>query len=82
MNNANNDRKLNVMFWNCQGIKGKIMDFYNLITCSNIDIVCLNETFLKPKDNIQVLHSDHLLRLDKIGKRLGGLIKTLNLKNL
>ena len=53
----------------------------NVITCLNIDIVCPNETFLQPKDNIQVLYSLHLLRLDKIVNRLGGIIILIN-KNI
>lgn len=67
MCNSNvSNSSLNILFWNCQGIKGKILEFYDLVKNKNIDIACLNETCLKPKDNISSLMSHNIIRLDRV----------------
>ena len=40
---------MNIVFWNCQGLRPKRKELHNYILENQIDILALNETFLKPK---------------------------------
>ena len=40
---------MNIVFWNCQGLKPKRKELQNYLLENQIDILALNETFLKPK---------------------------------
>ena len=40
---------MNIVFWNCQGIRPKRKELQNYLLENQIDILALNETFLKPK---------------------------------
>ena len=40
---------LNIVFWNCQGLRPKRKELQNYLLENQIDILALNETFLKPK---------------------------------
>ena len=40
---------MNIVFWNCQGLRPKRKELQNYILENQIDILALNETFLKPK---------------------------------
>ena len=40
---------MNIAFWNCQGLRPKRKELQNYLPESQIDILQLNETFLKPK---------------------------------
>ena len=42
---------MNIVFWNCQGLKPKRKELQNYLLEDQIDILALNETFLKPKFN-------------------------------
>ena len=45
---------LNIMFWNCQGIRPKRKELQLYLTESSIDIIALNETFLNKKYTFKV----------------------------
>ena len=40
---------MNIVFWNCQGLRLKQKELHNYMLENQIDILELNETFLKPK---------------------------------
>ena len=40
---------MNIVFWNCQGLRPKRKELQNYLLENQIDIQALNETFLKPK---------------------------------
>ena len=40
---------MNIVFWNCQGLRSKRKELQNYLLENQIDILALNETFLKPK---------------------------------
>ena len=40
---------MNIVFWNCQGLRPKRKELQNYLPENQIDILALNETFLKPK---------------------------------
>ena len=40
---------MNIVFWNCQGLRPKRKELQNYLLENQIDILALNETFLKPK---------------------------------
>ena len=40
---------MNIVFWNCQGLRPKQKELQNYLLENQIDILALNETFLKPK---------------------------------
>ena len=45
---------LNIMFWNCQGIRPKRKELQLYLTENSIDIIALNETFLNKKYTFKV----------------------------
>ena len=45
---------LNIMFWNCQGIRPKRKELQLYLTENSIDIIALNETFLNKKSTFKV----------------------------
>lgn len=64
---------LNLMFWNCQGIRSKIDELAKFLRSTPCDIVCLCETFLKP--NHRIFFSGYtIVRRDRLNGRLGGLV--------
>ena len=40
---------MNIVFWNCQGLRPKRKELKNYLLENQIDILALSETFLKPK---------------------------------
>ena len=40
---------MNIVFWNCQGLRPKRKELQTYLLENQIDILALNETFLKPK---------------------------------
>ena len=45
---------MNIAFWNCQGLRPKRKELQNYLLENQIDILALNETFLKPKIKIHL----------------------------
>ena len=40
---------MNIVFWNCQGLRPKWKELQNYLLDNQIDILALNKTLLKPK---------------------------------
>ena len=40
---------MNIVFWNCPGLRPKLNELQNYLLENQIDILALNETFLEPK---------------------------------
>lgn len=62
-----------VMFWNARGVRNKLFELSNLITEDNLDIICVNETFLDQGTNIPSLPGYNVVRFDKTNHS-GGLL--------
>ena len=45
---------LNLMFWNCQGVRSKRKELELYLKENDFDIVALNETFLTKKINFKI----------------------------
>ena len=45
---------INIMFWNCQGVRSKRKELELYLKENNFDIVALNETFLSTKINFKI----------------------------
>ena len=62
---------LNILFWNCQGIRPKIKELELYLKESEINIVALNETFLIKKLNFQITGYDTKRNDRSTGQRGG-----------
>ena len=62
---------LNILFWNCQGIRPKRKELELYLKENEIDIVALNETFLNKKLNFQIIGYD-TVRNDRSTGQKGG----------
>ena len=60
---ANNNQQLKLLTWNANDIKNKIFELYDLIN-NNIQIACINETFLKSNINLHSHPNYHCYRFD------------------
>ena len=40
---------MNIVFWNCQGLRPKRKELQNYLVENQMDILALNKTFLQPK---------------------------------
>lgn len=50
---SNPPNTLNILHWNCNGIKNKTQELYALITKTRADIILLNETKLNPSNKLK-----------------------------
>ena len=58
---------------NCHSIRNKLCDIINLINSEELDILCLNETFLKPSDtHLNSITGYNIIRNDRSHKKGGG----------
>ena len=62
---------LNILFWNCQGIRPKRKELELYLKENEIDIVALNETFLNKKLNFRITGYD-IIRNDRSTGHKGG----------
>ena len=62
---------LNIMFWNCQGIRPKRKELEFYLTENSIDIIALNETFLNKKYTFKVPGYDTIRKDRSTGIRGG-----------
>ena len=62
---------LNIMFWNCQGVRSKRKELELYPKENTIDILALNETFLTKKINFKIQGYD-TIRNDRSNGRRGG----------
>ena len=62
---------MNIVFWNCQGFRPKRKELQNYLLENQIDILALNETFLKPKFNFHLPGYD-IYKNDRLVDTKGG----------
>ena len=62
---------MNIVFWNCQGLRPKRKELQNYLLENQIDILALNETFLKPKFKFHLPGYD-IYRNDRLAGTKGG----------
>lgn len=58
------NNKINVISWNCNGLKSKIHSLINFLKTHSIHIALIQETHLKPSDPISIKNY-HLIRRDR-----------------
>lgn len=66
-------QSLKVFQWNANGIRNKIIEFYDFILRNGADVVCLNETFLKPEIKLHSNPKFSIIRLDRLSNSKGGI---------
>ena len=72
------NHKLKLGFYNVRSITNKIYEVFNILNEQNIDILCLNETFLTSKINhINLLNNYTIIRNDR-PTHGGGIATILN----
>ena len=62
---------MNIVFWNCQGLRPKRKELQNYLLENQTDILALNETFLKPKFKFH-LPGYHIYKNDRLVGKKGG----------
>ena len=64
---------MNIVFWNCQGLRPKRKELQNYLLENQIDILVLNETFLKPKFKFHLPGYD-IYKNDRLVGTKGGVV--------
>jgi exonuclease III len=59
-------KSLKVLQWNANGIRNKIIEFYDFILENGADVVCLNEKFLNPDIKLPSNPKFSIIRLDRL----------------
>ena len=74
-NSDNGDSVVGVFQWNCHGLQTRIEEFkQHLADCgTKYDIICLQETFLKEKQN-PTFSGYNMVRRDRTDRAAGGLV--------
>lgn len=72
--------KISFLFWNSRGVTDKSLELFDFINKRKIDVVGVCETFLKPGKKFICPIDYHLIRVDRLGKRFGGLLLLINKK--
>ena len=62
---------LNILFWNCQGIRPKRKELESYVKQNEIDIVALNETFLNKKLTFKIPGYDTIRNNRSTGQKGG-----------
>ena len=62
---------MNIVFWNCQGLRPKWKELQNYLLENQIDILALNETFLQPKFKFHLSGYD-IYKNDRLAGTKGG----------
>ena len=62
---------LNIMFWNCQGVRSKRKELELYLIENTVDIIALNETFLTKKINFKIQGYDTIRNDHSTGLRGG-----------
>ena len=78
-----NQQRINVLYWNANGLTDKMLAFLDYLSKHNVDVACISETFLKPNSKIDS-HPDYVIhRFDRVDRPKGGvaIIVKRNLKH-
>lgn len=62
-----------IIFWNARGVRGKYTELIDLLQTDEIDIACINETFLDDNAVLPCIPGYNIVRLDK-SNHSGGLL--------
>ena len=62
---------LNIVFWNCQGVRSKRKELGLYLKENTIDIIALNETFLTKNINFKIQGYDTIRNDRSTGRRAG-----------
>ena len=62
---------LNIMFWNCQGVRSKCKELELYLNENSIDIIALNEMFLTKKVNFKIQGYDTIINDRSTGQKGG-----------
>ena len=76
-------QRINVLYWNANGLANKMLEFLSFLNTQNVDVACISETFLKPNSKIDS-HPNYVIhRFDRIDRPKGGvaIIVKRNLKH-
>ena len=74
---TNSFNKLNIISWNAQSIRNKIVEFFEFLVGNSVDIACVSETWLTINDKIS--HPDYIIyRLDRANSSYGGVAIIVN----
>ena len=65
---------MNIVFWNCQGLRPKRKEQQNYLLENQINVLALNETFLKPKFKFHLPGYD-IYKNDRLVGTKGGVKK-------
>ena len=63
---------MNIVFWNCQGLRRRRKELQNYLLENQIDILALNETFLKPKFKFHLI-GYNIYKNDRLVGTKGGI---------
>ena len=63
---------MNIAFWDCQGLRPKRKELQNYLPENQIDILALNETFLKAKFEFHLPGYDKYKNDRLVGTKGGG----------
>ena len=80
---CNQQQKINVLYWNANGLTDKMLAFLDYLNTQNVDVACISETFLKPNSKVDS-HPDYIVhRFDRVDRPKGGvaIIVKRNLKH-
>ena len=64
---------MNIVFWNCQGLRPKRKELQNYLLKNQNDILALNETFFKPKFKFHLSGYD-IYKSDRLVGTKGGVV--------
>jgi len=79
INPNSNNHKLRISLFNAQSILSKIDQIKDFLVSKNIDILCINESWLNANQKLKIQNYD-ILRLDRINERGGGVCILINKK--
>ena len=71
-----------IIQWNCQGLKANINELLLLLTEECTSIICLQETFLKQDDNINIRNYEMFIHTQDSGGRASGGVSVLIRNNI
>ena len=63
---------LNILYWNANGIRNQIDEFYDLLESNFIHVACVNETHLKSNLALNSNPNYFFYRLDRTDRPKGG----------
>ena len=79
INPISNNHKFRISLFNAQSILSKIDQIKDFLVSKNIDILCINESWLNANQKLKIQNYD-IIRLDRINERGGGVCIIINKK--